>query len=843
MVARADHISGGEIIYEYLGKGSGEALKYKISLKLYLDCVTGRELIDGEAYIAVYESGNIYPVKELVIPLTRNEQVVMSQTLKCISNPPNVCYILCTYVGEVELQPSTTGYTLTYSNCCRTEDLVNVLNPLSTGTIYSATIPGTISGSDAPKNSSPLITSKDTVVICAGSYFAYSFEAFDKENDRLMYEFTGAFDWLIEGELGPPPYRVLNYSGSYSAASPMGEKVKIDPDNGLITGIAPERGVYVITVAIREIRGGEVINTHRKDLHIRVAPCTIAEAILPPEYILCRDSIVFKNLNTSELINSFHWDFGVPGNADTSNVETPVFNFPDTGQYRIMLITNPNQECSDTAVSIVKNYPGLSANMEIMGGCINNPVQFRDKTSPGAGAISNRKWYFGNPTPIEDTSLLADPVYTYSQKGTYNVRLITGNTLGCKDTVTRSLVILDKPVLSVSNDTLICSLDTIKMKANGNGLVRWFPEYMINNSSVPDPLISPDHSTMYHVELTSSPGCVNTDSVFVQVKQSVALKMPADTTICLGDSIRLNIQSDGYSFIWKPALSLNDPAQKQPVAKPFSDQTTYTVTANLGSCEASGDISVRTIPYPKADAGPDASVCYGSSVKLQASGGIKYIWTPVTGLNNSEIADPNASPLATTSYKVAVYDIKGCPKPSFDSVKVQVFPLPNAFAGNDTIMVAGQPLHLKASGGTIYLWQPSAGLSNVNIPEPVATLSSDMTYIVTVSTTGGCMAKDTIHIKVLSTAPDILVPTAFTPNNDRKNDILKPIPVGVSTIEFFRVFDHYGQIIFSTNIIGRGWDGRFQGRDLNGGTYVWAVQGIDYTGKKITKKGTVTLIR
>jgi gliding motility-associated-like protein len=276
---------------------------------------------------------------------------------------------------------------------------------------------------------------------------------------------------------------------------------------------------------------------------------------------------------------------------------------------------------------------------------------------------------------------------------------------------------------------------------------------------------------------------------------------------------------------------------------PVADQTTYAVTANLGSCEARGSIIVRTIPYPKADAGPDTSVCYGSSVKLRASGGNKYIWTPGTGLTNTEIADPGAIPLATTLYKVAVYDNKGCPKPSFDTVKVQVYPLPKAFAGNDTVMVASQPLHLKASGGTVFLWQPSTGLSNVNIAEPVATLNSDMNYIVTVSNYGGCEGKDTIHIKVFSTAPDILVPTAFTPNNDRKNDILKPIPVGVTNIDFFRVFDHYGQVIFSTNIIGRGWDGRFQGRDLNGGTYVWAVQGIDYTGKKIIKKGTVTLIR
>jgi gliding motility-associated-like protein len=410
------------------------------------------------------------------------------------------------------------------------------------------------------------------------------------------------------------------------------------------------------------------------------------------------------------------------------------------------------------------------------------------------------------------------------------------------DTITKSIVILDKPILRTSNDTLICSQDTIQIKAVGNGAVRWSPEYMMSSTIVTDPLISPDVSTMYHVELTSSPGCINTDSVFIRVKQSVELTMPPDTTICIGDSIRLNIQSDGITFLWNPAPGLNSTSGKTPAAAPPAGQTTYTVVANLGSCEATGAITVKAIPYPKADAGVDTAICFGRSIKLNASGGSKYIWTG-TGLSNEDVADPDAHPQATTVYKLTVYDNKGCSKPSFDSVLVQVYALPKAFAGNDTIVITGQPLQLRANGGTNYFWQPASGLSNVNIAEPVATLTNDMTYIVTVSNNIGCAAKDTISIKVLLTQPDILVPTAFTPNNDRKNDILKPIPVGVTKIDFFRVYDHFGQIIFSTNIIDRGWDGRFQGRDLNGGTYVWAAQGTDYTGKKITKKGTVTLIR
>jgi gliding motility-associated-like protein len=166
-----------------------------------------------------------------------------------------------------------------------------------------------------------------------------------------------------------------------------------------------------------------------------------------------------------------------------------------------------------------------------------------------------------------------------------------------------------------------------------------------------------------------------------------------------------------------------------------------------------------------------------------------------------------------------------------------------AFAGNDTAIVIGQPLQLNARGGTGYRWSPVTGLTNPNIANPIATLNNDFTYSVRVNTPEGCFAFDTINVKVFFTNPDIFVPTAFTPNNDRKNDKLIPIPVGVVSLESFKVYNRYGQLVFSTTTIGSGWDGRIGGKEQGSGTFAWYVQGTDYTGKKIFKKGVSTLIR
>jgi gliding motility-associated-like protein len=287
---------------------------------------------------------------------------------------------------------------------------------------------------------------------------------------------------------------------------------------------------------------------------------------------------------------------------------------------------------------------------------------------------------------------------------------------------------------------------------------------------------------------------------------------------------------------------MNNPNLKNPTVRP-TGTTTYSVTGNIGKCATTDNIVVRTVPYPTVITRGDTTICYDDTVRIFASGGSRYVWTPANTLSATDIPNPLAYPLLTTVYRVAVFENLGCPKPSFDSVRVNVIPPIPAFAGNDTAIVLGQPLQLGATGGSVYNWSPPIGLSNPNIANPIAILSNDITYFVRVSIPIGCFAYDTMSVKVFFTDPDIFVPTAFTPNGDGKNDKLKPIPVGVESLDYFRVYNRYGQQVFSTEVIGEGWDGKINGKEQGTTTYAWYVQGTDYLGKRIFKKGTSTLIR
>ena len=106
-----------------------------------------------------------------------------------------------------------------------------------------------------------------------------------------------------------------------------------------------------------------------------------------------------------------------------------------------------------------------------------------------------------------------------------------------------------------------------------------------------------------------------------------------------------------------------------------------------------------------------------------------------------------------------------------------------------------------------------------------------------------CIGEDSVKIKVFKLPPSFYVPTAFSPNADGINDILRPIALGMRSIKYFKVYNRLGQLLFSTTENGKGWDGTFKGNPQDPATYVWMAQGETFTGELITRKGYAVLVR
>jgi gliding motility-associated-like protein len=141
-----------------------------------------------------------------------------------------------------------------------------------------------------------------------------------------------------------------------------------------------------------------------------------------------------------------------------------------------------------------------------------------------------------------------------------------------------------------------------------------------------------------------------------------------------------------------------------------------------------------------------------------------------------------------------------------------------------------------------FKWNPSDGLDNPSAQNPIATITKDIDYVVEATTVLGCTVTDNIHIDVYKEI-GIFVPSAFTPNNDNRNDFLKAIPRGIKQLNFFKIYDRFGQIVFSTNNFSTGWDGKIKGINQNTSTYVWMAEGTDIKGNIVYRKGSFSLIR
>ena len=855
--ALANHIAGGEMSYVYLGPGANPNTgKYKITLKLYRDCDSDLDSMAaplfGSEFITIYNVDNKNTFLSLELKRDQIKVVSLQKPDPCIANPPKVCYQIGYYISDaVELPFTSGGYTIAYQQCCRIKNIFNVIRSEDYGVTYTTNIPGTKDVSNGPINNTPSFKTSDTIIVCANNYFRYDFGAIDADNDKLEYEFVDAYLGAGRGQgqtrpviSSPPPYNSLIYNFGFSGESPLGDDVSIDRNTGLITGTAPIKGIYVISVGVIERRNGKIINVHRKDLHLKIGDCSVANAELAPAFLTCNGfDLKFMNLSTSPLIKTYDWDFGIANSAtDVSKEASPSYTFPTAGNYTVRLITNKNDACSDTGFTIAKVFPGFVVNFDIEQACIGIPYNFIDASKTIYGSINRWKWDLGNQNVSNDTAITKNTSYTYNQKGNYNVSLIVGNSLGCEDTITNNVLVDDKPFLKVPEDTLMCYLDELQLNAQGTGTFFWTPNLNISNQNIRNPIVKPGIDTRYTVKLTQSPGCENTASVLVKLITTVALDIGADTSICLGDSLKIKTISDGLKFNWTPATDISSTNVKSPTLKP-TKATTYVVKASIGSCMAADEITVTPIPYPIANAGADTIICIGSSIVLNASGGNRYLWSPGSFLNNVALQSPIAKPTQNTNFIVAVYENKGCDKPSFDTVLVSVIPPIKAFAGNDTVIVVGQPLQLAASGGDIYQWSPSSYLSNPTISNPLATLNDAIEYTVKVSTKEGCVGSDNIRIKVYKTPPTIFVPTAFTPDGDGLNDFLAPIPVGIDKFNYFKLYNRYGELVFSTTEVGKGWNGVYKGKPQGNESYVWHVSGVDYLGREFFKKGQATLIR
>ena len=417
----------------------------------------------------------------------------------------------------------------------------------------------------------------------------------------------------------------------------------------------------------------------------------------------------------------------------------------------------------------------------------------------------------------------------------------------------------------------------------------------ITDSSLASQEVSPDTNSLYTVTITDANGCMGTDSLLVEVLPLPNVDAGPDSIYCANEIVQLQATvNDDYTYVWSPAELLSNPAIADPFLLQAVDTVFLLTVTDLNNCMSFDSVRIQFSEAPLLTTPGDQTICRGETINLSVSGATSYEWSPSTGLSCSDCPAPDVQPTETTLYTITASNVANCTTVAQLLVTVQppieTDELINLCEG-DSVLVNGMITTVSGTycdtlqniidcdsihctmvelvdtpgvqieetyqiflGGAVqielpktfnYSWSPSNGLSCTDCFNPVASPTETTFYTVTIENQEGC--RSTVRVLVVVEIPNceepyVFLPSAFTPNGDGENDVWLVLGNAVDEVEI-RVYNRWGQKVFETFDKDIGWDGRFEGKELNTDVFGYYMRVKCIDGQTFFKKGNVTLIR
>jgi gliding motility-associated-like protein len=444
--------------------------------------------------------------------------------------------------------------------------------------------------------------------------------------------------------------------------------------------------------------------------------------------------------------------------------------------------------------------------------------------------------------------------FQVTQDETIFVEITDSNSCINYDTIAIHTLYL--PGSNLPSDTSGCINSILLLNAGTNSdSVYWYNKsgQLVANSGQLSHLIQ--DTVEFKLEVINIHGCKSFDSITIYMHPLPDVFAGHDTLICPQSSIEIgpSEEKSGYTYTWQPAIYLDDSTIANPKATPEeSMEYVLTVTDN-NSCTNKDSVYITVNSASDIDAGGNKFVCRGEPVMLggdpTATGSMlpyDYTWLPENGLDNNKAPNPTIlSCDSSTSYQLIV-KTGDCIVDTL-SVWINTLELPIINTSDDVVIGYQGSTEIWATGGKKYNWEPDNGLSNNAISNPVASPETTTLYTVHATDTNGCMSSSQVQVTIQN---EIFVPNLFTPNDDGKNDFFLVYGTGIEYIHL-KIFAPEGILVYETTdreeATVTGWDGKYNGKPLRPGKYLWIMEAISTDGAPMyfngTNKGTITLLR
>jgi len=532
-----------------------------------------------------------------------------------------------------------------------------------------------------------------------------------------------------------------------SPTGPIGATYSWSPATGLSSTIASNPTANPITTTDYTVTVTSGVGCTSTDVvRVIVNPNPIVDA--GTDKTICAGfSATIGGAPTSATATSFAWT--PAATLDNAILSNPTATPLVTTTYTVVATDANGCTATDQVIVNVNQSPVVSAGAD-KAICIGGNTTIGG--SPTGPVSSTYSW---SPAATLSSATASNPTATPLITTTYTVTVTDGN--GCISTDDVIVTVNPLPTVDAGADQTICAGQSAPVGGTPTGpagsTYLWSPIAGLTNFVASNPFASPAVTTTYTVQVTDLNGCTASDQVTITVNPLPVVSAGPDVFVCLNDTVIIGGAPTGpantVTYAWSPAATLVDPTVANPKAFPTTP-TTYTVTVtDVNGCTATDDVLVSINPLPTIDAGDSAYVCPGFSTQLQATGGVTYTWDPHPTLSNLNIANPIATPTASTTYYVTGFDGNGCR--NRDSVFVLYSPSVPTEAGadqticlNDSVTLGGNPT---SPLNTTYSWTPVAGLSNATVANPKASPAiTTKYYLRTANDT--CVGIDSVIVTV-----------------------------------------------------------------------------------------------
>ncbi len=891
--AKASHIVGGEMYYDYLGYNTdSNKHEVRINLKIYRDCFNGLASFDNPANVSVFDGNGLYLYS---IQLSSFNVIAVNNSLYPCANltNSNFCVEQAWYQQVIYLASNISGYHFTYQRCCRNNTITNIQNSGDVGATFTSYIP---SFSTISSNSSPRFSNLPPSFLCINKPVQLDFSAFDIDGDLLTYQlcdpYTGASDQNPSpagNQVTSPPYNSVDYEIGFNTNNPIltSNGILVNISTGVLSFTPNAFGQFVFAVCVNEWRNGSIISKTQREFQFNVIACSFPNAkinltsIIPNSitsdstFILCNGNTIGFN-NGSSNANNFNWNFGVLNSStDVSTVINPIYTFPDTGDYIVQLISSKNAiTCSDTDYIKVKIQPAFSPfiSSPLTTQCLTgNSFSYNVVGSYNANA--QFVWNVGANTPTQFFSGTALTNISYSQAGYFPV-LLNATQFNCKKNDFINVRVVELPIFDSIKSILPCTGLKQQYQIYGKNISNSKWDFNLNSNA--NPLIngtiinytsSDSGITPIKIYYNSFNVCFDSVTVYVRLTPKLivdfnlsSLNLCEDNNLIKSDIIKSNLlKNANYTWILTNA-NLIENKNDTALSFNYTIAGNYTVDVNASNfgCKATKQKTIRIFKNPNISfANENQEGCIPFSTKVISNifsensyvlnyyDGNKLYYSrenPIFTFNDTGAYFPTVTLINkngcvdTVTYKaISPLYARPIPSASFELLDYEkyLFDKPLIHLRNNTT---------KPYDSVFYDW----GV----YPKKITTLAIDSFLYPTAGdyeitqlliNQYGCKNKTRRYVYI-SDQFNLYIPNAFTPNSDGLNDFFSPVNYGLTKIDF-EIFDRWGNIIFNSIANGNVWNGTKNGLPLQADNYVYVLYYYDYYNVKRKKQGIINLIR